>query len=619
MPAAAEHPPLHTKGATVCQPSFKRSVANRALLRLPSSRSVTIGVGRRKGARTQARAKKSLSSWQAAETKQEQESENFNQKLRERINTQLLLPESMIAVSLHLPLYLKKKKKKKVAGNSIPKCFSFPQPKKWMQTLKRRVVLSGMGLNSGQEETIYIHPARPTEGRYFVRLPSRDGEDEDASVSSAVFKRFIDESEIDGEDQEHMALQSLRYSLMDDEDRRVRFHCRLPLATDSGGCGCGELSLTSPPLRMQMEYERLHGKEDESPGANSADEEVVHPEQDEERERGEAEGATEQHQGQLQTPRRHMPEAEFHPGFEGEVRIPATLDHVKRADELGISLAAVGSQSEPSSRAEVHGVERLLAALEACGIDCVRVEVQGSGEVPILDGAAEYFVAALSEAGVVPALTDEGEFAERFAVQPEAPISISSGDSFVFINPDTAQKVAMGVDFTGTSEAIGRQWASWTPEDSSFYDAIAPARKHMTIANFHAFTSQGKLRAGGTSSLVIATADSFLRHPPRFHRSEFARYKVLEMLGCFALAHTPAFVGWPVAHVVAFNAPIGMLLEAAQEVYKLSLQVAQYQFQAMELQEAGKSSSDVAAELGDPPQGSFARPYYSPPLGPDSA
>ena len=36
----------------------------------------------------------------------------------------------------------------------------------------------------------------------------------------------------------------------------------------------------------------------------------------------------------------------------------------------------------------MHTVEALLSALECCGVDNARIEIEGGGEVPTLDGSA---------------------------------------------------------------------------------------------------------------------------------------------------------------------------------------------------------------------------------------
>ena len=36
----------------------------------------------------------------------------------------------------------------------------------------------------------------------------------------------------------------------------------------------------------------------------------------------------------------------------------------------------------------VHSVEAVLSALECCGVDNARIEIEGGGELPTLDGSA---------------------------------------------------------------------------------------------------------------------------------------------------------------------------------------------------------------------------------------
>ena len=36
----------------------------------------------------------------------------------------------------------------------------------------------------------------------------------------------------------------------------------------------------------------------------------------------------------------------------------------------------------------VHSVEALLSALECCGVNNARIEIEGGGELPTLDGSA---------------------------------------------------------------------------------------------------------------------------------------------------------------------------------------------------------------------------------------
>ena len=59
------------------------------------------------------------------------------------------------------------------------------------------------------------------------------------------------------------------------------------------------------------------------------------------------------------------------------------------------------------SQGFVGTVEHLLSALEASGIDNARIEVEGNGEIPILDGSAYPFCYHAARVGLVPAVSKE--------------------------------------------------------------------------------------------------------------------------------------------------------------------------------------------------------------------
>ena len=97
---------------------------------------------------------------------------------------------------------------------------------------------------------------------------------------------------------------------------------------------------------------------------------------------------------------------------------------VERADAFGPyagespRIAASTEATQPSLRlstrlgdaadasASVGTVEHLLAALEAMGVDNARIEVEGTGELPILDGSAYPFCYHAARVGLTKATAD---------------------------------------------------------------------------------------------------------------------------------------------------------------------------------------------------------------------
>src|SRR3954451_3979114 len=76
----------------------------------------------------------------------------------------------------------------------------------------------------------------------------------------------------------------------------------------------------------------------------------------------------------------------------------------------------------------VSTAEHVLAALRGMGVDNATIEIDGP-EVPIMDGSAAPFVAAIDQAGVV------NQPAQRRFIQVLKPVSISIGDSLGELRP----------------------------------------------------------------------------------------------------------------------------------------------------------------------------------------
>src|SRR6202044_4223370 len=84
----------------------------------------------------------------------------------------------------------------------------------------------------------------------------------------------------------------------------------------------------------------------------------------------------------------------------------------------------LGDETGPA----VSTTEHVLAALHGLGVDNAVVEVDGP-EVPIMDGSAEPFVAAIDQAGiaVLPAA--------RRCIQVLKPVRVAKGDSYGELRP----------------------------------------------------------------------------------------------------------------------------------------------------------------------------------------
>lgn len=159
--------------------------------------------------------------------------------------------------------------------------------------------------------------------------------------------------------------------------------------------------------------------------------------------------------------------------------VPATVDAADVYMGAATMLSGEGGL-------EVLSPEALLSALEACGVDNARIEIEGGWEVPVVDGSSLGWVIAVQKAGVCEAAAGgDAQRAQRVAPNPQEMLTVRDGDAFVSFYPGEPAKVTAGVDHAGEADIIGRQWYTWGPGDSvpeDNYDnhyrwEVAPARK----------------------------------------------------------------------------------------------------------------------------------------------
>jgi UDP-3-O-[3-hydroxymyristoyl] N-acetylglucosamine deacetylase len=188
--------------------------------------------------------------------------------------------------------------------------------------------------------------------------------------------------------------------------------------------------------------------------------------------------------------------------------------------------------------ARVRTVEHLLAALAALGVDNARIEVDGP-EVPLLDGSAREWAAAIAQAGVIP------QTSPRPVWSVQQPVWIREEDTFVAALPATETRFTYGIDFD--LPAIGNQWHSWSI-DSSFVEQIAPARTFGLLHQIDYLRNQGLIKGGSLDNALVCGPDGWLNPPLRF-ANEPARHKLLDLVGDLSLLGF-----FPTAHFLAYKA-----------------------------------------------------------------
>ena len=230
---------------------------------------------------------------------------------------------------------------------------------------------------------------------------------------------------------------------------------------------------------------------------------------------------------------------------------PTPLRTVLRAPGFGAETACVSTP------------EHLLAALEACGVHNARCELRGSGEVPVLDGSALPFVAAVARAGLATACcADRGQPMPRLRLALRRALAVRDGAAFVTFSPAAAPRLAAGVHFPD-EPLLALQWARWGPtadgDAAAFARDLAPARTFATAAGVRAAQAAGLARGGSLACALVADSGAWLNaateaHGPLRLRNEPAAHKLLDLLGDVALAARPGHAGLPLGTVTAFRA-----------------------------------------------------------------
>ena len=207
----------------------------------------------------------------------------------------------------------------------------------------------------------------------------------------------------------------------------------------------------------------------------------------------------------------------------GNVTIPARANFVVDTTRC-TTLGAEGIR--------VSTVEHLLSALHGFCIDNAIMEVEGP-EIPILDGSALPFAAAIQEAGIV------AQSKPPRTVRPEK-IHFTDGRSeytaiAAYSNADALKAT---VDFDnwpeGNAVMSARLPSSFRVE---YMKRIAPARTFAFQSEVDQLIAAGLAKGGSLDNALIITPPDEFSSPLRLPQ-EWAAHKILDLIGDLALVDT---------------------------------------------------------------------------------
>lgn len=173
--------------------------------------------------------------------------------------------------------------------------------------------------------------------------------------------------------------------------------------------------------------------------------------------------------------------------------------------------------------------EHLLAALYACGLDNVYVDVDAI-ELPILDGSSQPFIEMLDQAGVRQLRR------QRRYLKVLRPLEIADGDRRIGIYPADDFQVRCTVDYT--HPAIGRQEIELCVNRQTFSNMLARARTFGFLEEVERLRAVDLIRGGSLENAIVLTRDGILNGELRYP-DEFGRHKTLDLIGDLALIGRP--------------------------------------------------------------------------------
>ncbi len=205
------------------------------------------------------------------------------------------------------------------------------------------------------------------------------------------------------------------------------------------------------------------------------------------------------------------------------------------------AVSATGYQTTLSGpQFSVATVEHCMSAISALRIDNLLIELDGP-EIPICDGSAKDFLAALHRVGMF-----EQDQPRKYCYVTQ-PIYFAEGDKQAYVVPYHGLRVTVTIDFPHPS--IGRQKLDLDINDQSFTREIAAARTFGFMKDVEALQSRG-LALGGSLDNAIVLDDQGILNPEglRFG-DEFVRHKTLDALGDLVTLGMPLM-----GHVVLYKA-----------------------------------------------------------------
>ena len=178
----------------------------------------------------------------------------------------------------------------------------------------------------------------------------------------------------------------------------------------------------------------------------------------------------------------------------------------------------------------VSTIEHLMAALAGLAVHNALIEIDGP-EVPILDGSAAPFVAAILAKGI------RTQTAAVRTIRVLMPVEVQDGAAFARLDPAEMLEIDFRIDFA--DRGIGQQSHHLNMANGAFVRELCDSRTFCSQADVDAMRALGLAQGGTLANAVVFDGDKVLSPGGLRYADEPVRHKMLDALGDLSLAGAP--------------------------------------------------------------------------------
>ncbi len=180
---------------------------------------------------------------------------------------------------------------------------------------------------------------------------------------------------------------------------------------------------------------------------------------------------------------------------------------------------------------QIHTMEHLLAAVAGLGIDNLIVETSTMEIAEPADGSALQIARVLKEGGIV----EQDRPKRHYKIAK--PTTWSEGNVSLTAVPYAGFRITFTIAYD--HKLVGTQTVSFDINEDTFMNEIAGARTFVLERDLELLRQAGWIKGGRLESAVVVGDDELRNPDPLRWPDEFARHKVLDLLGDLSLLGGP--------------------------------------------------------------------------------